>query len=258
MPSHSEWFAMVERQIEPKMIAIQNGWRGLVLLAGGASPPERLGQWTTDMIEAIVTRIRESIDDDTFSQLQVATDVYPPDDLGELYKWKSFGINSTEFDNQVMDPAYFKAICPGRGEQKRWFEAQEAAAEVFGRGRGSITNVVSGIEPMAGMLEGIEERMSKGVYTKTTTFFPAPGSPMEGMQTATPEWFVELGEKVVDIYLRYADTLDVDLTEDTRWGYTRRSQSYFWCIADDEMSRRLQEMGKLPPGLPPQYGIEPA
>ena len=45
-----------------------------------------------------------------------------------------------------------------------WQEAQEAAAEVFGRGRGSVANVVTGIEPMAGLLEGIEERTAKGVY----------------------------------------------------------------------------------------------
>ena len=62
-----------------------------------------------------------------------------------------------------MDPDYFKAICPGRGDQSRWIEAQTAAAEIFGRGRGSTTDVVMGTEPMAGLLEGIEERINPDV-----------------------------------------------------------------------------------------------
>ena len=67
----------------------------------------------------------------------------------------------------------------------------------------------------------------------------------------------EAFEKIADIYLRYADTLDVDLTEDDRWGYTRRGQSN-WTPFQDEWTRRLQEMGKMPPGLPNQYGIAAA
>ncbi len=79
---------------------------------------------------------------------------------------------------------------------------------------------------------------------------------MMGMMAPSAEWVVEANEKIVDIYLKYADTFDVDLTEDDRWGYTRRGHSYTECF--DELSRRLQEMGKLGPGLPRQDGIEVA
>ena len=58
--------------------------------------------------------------------------------------------------------------------------------------------------------------------------------------------------------MRYADTLDVDLAEDNRWGPTKRGQSFYATPTDDELTRRLQEMGKLPAGLPKQDGIEPA
>ena len=70
------------------------------------------------------------------------------------------------------------------------------------------------------------------------------------------EWSQEANEKIVDIYLKYADTFDVDLTEDDRWGYTRRGYSWYASLYKDELIRRLQEMGKLPPGLPKQDGIE--
>ena len=251
--SFDETFQTAQRQIEALAIAIQHGWRGAILLVGGAAPPERRGQWTTDMFEAVMGRLCERVDPDVLSQLQIASDVYPPDDLGLLDKWKSFGINSAQFETEVMDPAYFKAICPGRGEQKRWFEAQEAAVEVFGRGRGCSSLFVSGIEPMAGMLEGVEERVSKGVYVMPAPFFSHPDSPMAGMRPPSADWFLEADEKIVDIYFKYAHTFDVDLTEDDRWGYTRRGQSY--TVSFDEKSRRLQEMGKLPPGLPKQDGL---
>lgn len=107
------------------------------------------------------------------------------------------------------------------------------------------------------LLEGIEERISKGVYSHPQTFGSMPGAAMEGMQGPSVEWYVQAWEKMADIYLRYADTTDVDLTEDDRWGYTRRGDSNFWTPFKDEWSRRLQEMGKLPPGLPKQHGIEP-
>ena len=74
------------------------------------------------------------------------------------------------------------------------------------------------------------------------------------MMPPSAQWYVEACEKIVDIYLRYADTFDVDLTEDTRFGYTRKGRSFYISIVDDEMSRRLQEMGKLGPGLPKQDG----
>ena len=41
---------------------------------------------------------------------------------------------------------------------------------------------------------------------------------MEGMRPASVEWYVEAFEKVADIHLKYADTMDVDLTEDDRRG----------------------------------------
>ncbi len=255
LQSLSEALQAAERLIEPLAIAIESGWRGALLFVGGATPPDRRGQWTTDMFEGIMTRLNERLGAEILSQLQIGSDVFPPDDLGELYKWKSFGMNSCQFDSEVMDQTYFKAICPAKGEKKRWHEAQEAAAEVFGRGRGSSSLVVTGIEPMTELLEGIEERLSKGVYMQPITFQPFENSPMEGMRPPSTEWYAEANEKIVDLYFKYGDTFDVPLTEDDRWGYTRRGNSYL-SASDDEKSRRLQEMGKLGPGLPKQDGIE--
>ena len=245
------------RCVEATATAMKNGWRGSIIFTGGTPPQARRNQMTGN-IERAMDQFRELVDEDLLSQMHIAPEAFPPKDLSEMHKWKALGLNGTAYDRQVMDPAYFKAVCPGRGEQSRWKEAQEAAAEIFGRGRGSSTGIVMGVEPMAGMLEGIEERVSSGVWPQMYTFMPAPGSPMAGMRPPSAQWFVEASEKIVDIYLRYADTFEVDLTEDTRFGYTRRGTSFYISVVDDEMARRLQEMGKIGPGLPKQDGEDPA
>jgi len=61
---------------------------------------------------------------------------------------------------------------------------------VFGSDGGSIGNVVGGLEPMAGMLEGIDERVSKGVRVPPSIFYPIPGTPLEGWQPPTAEWYL--------------------------------------------------------------------
>lgn len=202
--SFAETLEMVDPQIEATAVAVQNGWSapGGFQINGGAQPPWRRDQWTTDMFEAIIARFRELLDDDTLSRLINRPSVYPPKDLGQLYKWKSLGINSCEFDCEVLDPAFFKAMCPGRGDQRQWFEAQEAGVEIFGWGN-CYGNLVAGIEPLAGMLEGIEERASKGVYCSAIVFRPLPGTPLAGMRPPSAEWYLELKEKMNEIYSRH-------------------------------------------------------
>lgn len=244
--------------VETAIIAAQNGWRGTLSITGGALPPSQRGQ-TIKSLERVMAQLNESLDKETLSQLHIAPNVYPPDDLAEMYTWKDLGVNAAEFDLEVMDPAYFKAICPGKSKavsQERWKEAQEAAVEIFGRGRGSFQSMVTGIEPMSSLVEGVEERILKGVYSAPLIMVPTRGSPYAQFRPPTADWFVEANEKMADIYFQYADTLDVNLLTDNRPGFTRIGLSYPHIILRDEMVRRLQEQGKFPPGLPSQDFID--
>jgi len=87
-------------------------------------------------------------------------------------------------------------------------------------------------------------------------FVPNPGTPYAHFRPPTAQWFVDLSEKVADIYFRYVDTLDVNLLTDNRPGFTRVGLSYPTVLARDEMVRHLQEQGKAPAGLPSQDFIE--
>jgi len=245
-------------QVEMAAIAAQNGWRGTIVLSGGALPPSQRGHMI-DHIERIMTQFRESLDEKILSQLHIGANVYPPEDFEEMYKWKDLGINAAEFDLEVMDPAYFKAICPGKSKtypHELWKEAQEAAVEIFGCGRGVYQSLVTGIEPMSSLVEGVEERISKGIYSAPLVFVPTPGTPYAQFRPPNADWFVKASKKIADIYFRYADSLDVNLLIDNRPGFTRMGLSYPLILVRDEMARRLQEQGKFPPGLPSQDFIE--
>jgi len=256
--SSSDFESSKERVVEAIIIALQSGWRGEILFTGN-TPPRSQHEELTDEMERIISQMREAVGEEILGENQIAEALFsPPDDLGLLDRWRDIGLDSAEFDTQIVDPGYFKAICPGRGEQSRWDEAQTASAEVFGRGRGATTGIVMGLEPMDGLLEGIEDRISRGVFTQLFNFIPIPGGPYGGMMPPSAQWFMTAAEKIVDIYLKYANTFDVDLTEDTRFGCTRKGRSFYISIVDDEIARRLQEMGRLGPGLPKQDGVEMA
>ena len=193
-------------QAEAVKILTDHGWRGILALSGGALPPSQRPEYL-ERLEAVITPIREALDEKTFSELNVIYNHYPPDDLSDMYKWKELGINGTSIDMEVADEANFPRICPGKHAykpQKYWKEAQVASTEVFGPLLHTTTNLVMGIEPMSALVEGIDERLSKGVLPIPLTFIPDPGSAMADASTPNAEWLVEAAEKIADCYVRHS------------------------------------------------------
>lgn len=223
--------------------AVENGWRGCVMLTGGVLPPQRRNR-LIDRIEVVMAELRERLDADVLSQLQITANVYPPDELSELEQWRDLGINSTSFDLEVMDPAFWRAICPGKAEtttHEHWIEAMTVSAEVFGRGRGTMSAVVLGIEPLDSFIEGFEDLVSKGVYPVPYVFLPpSKRVGFSGFRPPTADWLMEATERMADILFHYADSFDVNMTEDDRPGLTRVGRSYGQIILHDEITRRLQ------------------
>ena len=105
---------------------------------------------------------------------------------------------------------------------------------------------------MASLVEGVEERLSKGILSTPLCFQPTPGSAYEQFRPPTADWLVEATEKMAKSHFRLEHTLDAPLLADDRPGYTRTGRSYYILMLTDEIWRRGQEMGKLPPGLPKQ------
>ena len=132
------------------------------------------------------------------------------------------------FDTQIVAPEYFKAICPGRGEKSRWIDTQIAS-------RRGIRTDATRFDDRHCDGDRTHERPAGGnrrtdfqrrLHANTQLSYRFRVAPTGGMMPPSAAWFVEAAEKITDIYLRYADTFDVDLTEDTRFGYTRRGRSF--------------------------------
>ena len=67
--------------------------------------------------------LREVIDEQTLSTMQISANCYAPDNFDDFYRWREVGVNSVQMDLEVMDPAYFAAICPNKNEahpQEYW------------------------------------------------------------------------------------------------------------------------------------------
>jgi hypothetical protein len=229
-------------QAEAVKIMTDLGWRGVLAIGGGALPPSLRGEYL-DRVEAVLEPIHE---------LHVVYNHYPPEDFADFDRMRRMGIQSTSIDMEMVTPKAFRSICPGKHAYRPleyWKEAQEAALEAS---LISATNIVVGIEPKQALLEGIHERLSKGVFAKS------------------PAWIVDVAERIADAYIRSFVDVTGPLGRSAMTSFLRkitpraihRVLPRGWdvpgsaampmtvnCVAFDEMVRRVHRMpgGRLVP-----------
>lgn len=194
-------------QAEAIKIAIDNGWNGHLALSGGALPPSARANYL-DYLRISLDALREKLGEKKFQELDIVYNHYPPEKLEEMSEWKEFGIKRTNIDLEVIDPAYFPAICPGKAMYKPleyWKKAQEVSVKVFGPYANTTGNIVIGIEPMSNLLEGIEERLSKGVMPRPVIFCSSPNSEYWGFRPPTADWILEATDRMAVSYMKYID-----------------------------------------------------
>ena len=123
-----------------------------------------------------------------------------------MLEWKALGVKRTNIDIEVVGADYFSIICPGKAAFKSldfWKEAQVASVDVFGAFFNTAGNIILGLEPMDGLIEGVEERLSKGVMPRPVIFCSAPNSEFWGFRPPTADWILEATERMADLYLKY-------------------------------------------------------
>lgn len=192
-------------QGEAVRIAVENGWRGSIAISGGALAPAQRSEYL-ERLEIVLTSLKNAVGDEMFKKLPKVYNHYPPEDFSDMHKWKEMGITTTSFDLEVMDDAYFAAICPGKAAYKPLSylkEAQEYSVKVFGPLSGTVSCVVMGIEPMSSLVNGFDERFSKGILPLPLVFHSTPGSDYEGFRPPTAEWIIEASEKMADSFMRH-------------------------------------------------------
>ncbi|MBA7605049.1 Bacteriochlorophyllide c C-7(1)-hydroxylase [subsurface metagenome] len=192
-------------QGEAVKIAIDNGWRGSIAISGGALAPAQRGEYL-ERLEIVLSSLKDAVGDEIFRKLPKVYNHCPPENFSDMHKWKEMGITTTSFDLEVMDDAYFAAICPGKAAHKPlsyYKKAQEYSVEVFGPISGTIGCVVMGIEPMTTLIEGFDERISKGILPLPLVFHSTPGSAYEGFRPPTAEWIIEASDKMADSFMKH-------------------------------------------------------
>ena len=114
------------------------------------------------------------------------------------------------FNLEVWSPGLWPGMAPGKAAvcpRDRWLEALEYAVEVFGKG-GVTSVLIAGLEPKGSHWEGVEWMAKRGIYGVPIPWAPTPGSPLEGHQTPTAGWHLEVAAKALDIWEKYG--LDPD------------------------------------------------
>ncbi len=235
-------------QAEAVKIATDSGWRGTLAVSGGALPPAHRREYL-QRLEVIMDAVRGTLGEAVFGELRIIYNHYPPEDFSDMRVWKELGINSTIIDLEVMDDAYFAAICPGKNAYRPlpyWKAAQEASVEVFGPYLNTMGCIVMGVEPMSTLLEGIDERLSKGVMSLPLVFGPAPGSAYWGFRPPTADWFMEATERMADSIMEHAPRM-LETVAEAGGGVTAASprsmlRSSPISLIFDEVWRRLQDL----------------
>ena len=126
----------------------------------------------------------------------------PPASASGIDELKAAGWEQVSFNLEVWNERLWPGIVPGKANamsRERWLEALEYAAGVFGKGNVSSV-LIAGLEPKQSHWEGIEWLAERGIFGVPIPWKPTPGSPLEGHQTPTAAWHLEVVAKTLDIW----------------------------------------------------------
>lgn len=169
------------------------------LITGGILP----GNQEMEILVAYLTAIREATGFDSLPGVAIMT---PPADLRELERLKALGLHGVGFNLECVEPAFFRAVCPGKEARigyQRYREALRAAVDIFGAGGRVFSGLIAGIEPMELLLEGVQGLAEEGVAGIPLVWSPSAGTRFHGHRPPCAEWYIEMSQKVSAILIRH-------------------------------------------------------
>jgi hypothetical protein len=128
-----------------------------------------------EFVEPFVRAIKERVG------LLVGVQLTPEPVLARYDRLIEAGVDHLSFCVELVDPAWFAMICPGKARtigQALFFELIEYCASRMPRGAVS-GELIAGIEPAAKTIEGIERITRAGAFPTVCVFRPTIGSLME-------------------------------------------------------------------------------
>ncbi len=165
-------------------------------ITGGVMPE----QCEFDYILEVGHAIKEALDCSIIEGSQAV--MVPPQQLKQIDALKAAGWQGVSFNLEIWDERLWPGIVPGKAatlSRERWIESLCYAVEVFGKGNVSSV-LVAGLEPKRTHWQGVEWLAQHGIYGVPIPWKPSPGSPLEGHQTPTTAWHLEVTARDLDIW----------------------------------------------------------
>ncbi len=169
------------------------------LITGGILP----GNQEMEVLVTYLDAIRQATG---MTELPGAAIMTPPPDLRQLERLQRLGLRSVGINLECFDPAYFKAVCPGKEARigyGKYREALRTAVEIFGDGGRIFSGFLAGIEPKERFLEGVQELAEEGVASIPLVWSPSAGTLYSGHRAPYAEWYVEVSERIAGIMVRH-------------------------------------------------------
>ncbi len=113
--------------------------------------------------------------------LPIQAQCEPPDDFGWFSRMRDAGVDALGMHLEAVELETRNRIMPGKAEvsPEYYFQAFEAAVEIFGRGQVS-TYILAGLgDKPESILAACRELIAVGVYPFVVPFVPISGTPLE-------------------------------------------------------------------------------
>jgi len=171
-----------------------SGVRHMVLTTGTPPTPDRGAALLTESCEAIASA----------APLPMQVQCEPPEDFAWFRRLRDAGAGTLGMHLEAVTESVRREMLPGKAEIsiERYFEAFDAAVEVFGVGQ-VTTYVLAGLGDPPQAIEAMAERLVRhGVYPFVVPFVPISGTPLEFYPPMPPDVLAPLLSRVADIVAR--------------------------------------------------------
>jgi hypothetical protein len=137
--------------------------------------------------------------------LLVGVQLTPEKDFSRFDRLIDLGVDHLSFCVELLDPAWFARICPGKERmlgQRLFFEAMEYCARRMPHGAVS-GEIIAGIEPIERTIEAIDVITAHGAFPTVCIFRPTIGSDMEDWPPPSYEDMRDVMRHVYDACRRH-------------------------------------------------------
>ncbi|WP_299492779.1 MSMEG_0568 family radical SAM protein [Acaryochloris sp. IP29b_bin.137] len=165
-----------------------DGVKHMIMTTGTPNTRDRGAAYLAECAQAIKARVN----------LPIQAQCEPPDDFGWFAQMKAAGVDSLGMHLEAVDAEVRSQIMPGKAEVplSHYFEAFEAAVQVFGWGQVS-TYLLAGLgDSLNTLVEASQRLIDLGVYPFVVPFVPISDTPLATHPAPSSEFMFALYQQV--------------------------------------------------------------